>query len=68
MPPHSDRPPRRRTDPRVTLLLVLTIVVGLAALAQRTVWAPLPHQYDGFLGGVAVGLAVGTLIGRSMAR
>jgi hypothetical protein len=55
-------------DGRVTVMLLLTIIAALLALAQRTVWAPLPHSIDDFLGGLAVGLAVSTLIARSMAR
>lgn len=59
---------RSTRDSRVTALLALTIVAALFALAQRTVWAPLPHSIDDFLGGLAVGLALSTLIARWMSR
>lgn len=59
---------RNRSNPRLSVLVVLTLIVALVALAQRTVWAPLPQQYDDFIGGVAVGLAVAVLIGRLMSR
>jgi hypothetical protein len=59
---------RTRLDPRVKLLAMITAVVAVAALLQRTTLAPLPHGVDGFMGGLAVGLGVSLLIGLLASR
>jgi hypothetical protein len=63
-------PPARRMtlDPRLTAMLVLTAIVGLMVILQRTAMAPLPHALDDFLGGLAVGLAASAYIGWAMSR
>ncbi len=54
--------------PRLTWLLALTAITVLAALLQRTPLAPLPHSADGFVGGLAVGLAASAVVGWLMSR
>jgi hypothetical protein len=68
MNPIADRIGHTGVDPRMKLMLALTVVVGLPAVPQRTGAALLAPQADGFLGGLAVGLAASTVIGWVMSR
>ncbi|HEX6037953.1 hypothetical protein [Longimicrobium sp.] len=53
---------RAGLHPRFKLILALTAVAALLVVLQQTALAPLPHSSDSFLGGIAAGLAVSTVI------
>ena len=63
-----DRNAHALTDPRLRLVGGMAVVAVLLALLQRTAFAPLPHGIDGFVGGLAIGLTLSTIIGWLMWR
>ena len=62
-PPPEREPERRGRDPRLTVLVALTLLSALFAVVQRTPLAPLPHGIDGFVTGLAIGFALSTIVG-----
>ena len=59
----STPPSRRVRDPRLTVLFVATAVAALLALLQRTPYGPLPHAWDGFVTGLAIGFGISAAMG-----
>jgi hypothetical protein len=49
-------------DPRFKVAGVVIALAALYALIQRTSLAPFPHTADDFVGGLAIGLAIGSAI------
>jgi predicted lipid-binding transport protein (Tim44 family) len=62
MTPSPDPDKGLAIDPRIRFMMVLAIIAVALSLLQQTPFAPLPHAMDGFLGGVAIGLGIGSLI------
>ena len=48
-------------DARVQVVAVVVILAALYVLLQHTRLAPFPHAADDFVGGLAVGTAIGCL-------
>jgi hypothetical protein len=49
-------------DPRFKVAGLVIVLAALYALIQRTSLAPFPHTADDFVGGLAIGLAIGGAI------
>jgi hypothetical protein len=49
-------------DPRSKIGGVVIILAVIYALVQRTSFAPFPHTADDFVGGLAIGLAIGGVL------
>ena len=49
-------------DPRFKIGGVVIILAMVYALVQRTSLAPFPHTADDFVGGLAIGLAIGGVL------
>lgn len=61
---YPDPSERTAMDPRVKTRLVLTLLAVAVLLLQFTSLALLPQNSNGYLLGVALGLAISTLIAR----
>jgi hypothetical protein len=55
-------------DPRIKVAGVVIVLAALYALIQRTSLAPFSHTADDFVGGLAIGLAIGSAIAWFRAR
>jgi hypothetical protein len=49
-------------DPRFKIAGVVLVLAVLYVLIQRTSLAPFPHTADDFVGGLAIGLAIGSAL------
>ena len=49
-------------DPRFKVAGVVIVLAAVYAVVQHTSLAPFPHTADDFVGGLAVGLAVGCAV------
>ena len=49
-------------DPRLKVAGVVIILAVFYTLVQHTSLAPFPHRADDFVGGLAIGLAIGSAL------
>jgi hypothetical protein len=62
MPSSPSNPAGMSADPRLKVAGLIIVLAALYVLIQRTSLAPFPHTADDFVGGLAIGLAIGSAI------
>jgi hypothetical protein len=60
MPDPHRNPEETSLDPKI--IAVVAVLAALYALIQHTELAPFPHAADDFVGGLAVGTAISSII------
>ena len=62
MPNSPSDSPGTSVDPRLKVAGVVIVLAVLYTLVQRTSLAPFSHTADDFVGGLAIGLAIGSAL------